>query len=66
MQGSVAVFVSLAAGVGVFASEVRAKSRSPGCTWRFMGSYMWGYESPNMDYKYSYPTYDPSYNLVVE
>ena len=27
-------------------------------TWRFMGSYMWGYKSPNMGYNYSYPTYD--------
>ena len=28
-------------------------------TWRFMGSYKWGYKSPNM---YSYPTYNPVYN----
>ena len=25
-------------------------------TWRFMGSYMWGYKSPNTGYKHSYPT----------
>ena len=27
-----------------------------------MGSYKWGYKSPIMGYKYSYPTYDPTYN----
>ena len=27
-----------------------------------MGSYKWGYKSPNMGYKYSYPTYSPTYN----
>ena len=27
-----------------------------------MGSYKWGYESPNMGNKYSYPTYSPTYN----
>ena len=27
--------------------------------WRFMGSYKWGYKSPNV---YSYPTYNPTYN----
>ena len=31
-------------------------------TWRFMGSYKWGYKSPNMGYTYSYPTYNPTYN----
>ena len=31
-------------------------------TWRFMGSYKWGYTSPNMGYTYSYPTYNPTYN----
>ena len=31
-------------------------------TWRFMGSYKWGYKSPNMGYKYSYPTYNPTYS----
>ena len=31
----------------------------PCCTWRFMGSYKWGYKSPSM---YSYPTYNPIYN----
>ena len=30
--------------------------------WRFMGSYKWGYKSPNMDYNYDYPTYNPAYN----
>ena len=29
---------------------------------RFMGSYKWGYKSPNMGYKYIYPTYNPYYN----
>ena len=29
---------------------------SHGFTWRFMGSYRWGYGSPNMGYKYSYHT----------
>ena len=33
-----------------------------GRTWRFMGSYKWGYKSPNMGYNYSYPTYNPSYD----
>ena len=27
-----------------------------------MGSYKWGYKSPNMAYNYSYPTYKPIYN----
>ena len=27
-----------------------------------MGSYKWAYKSPNMGYKYSYPTYNPTYN----
>ena len=31
-------------------------------TWRFMGSYKWGYMSPKKAYKYSYPTYNPNYN----
>ena len=30
--------------------------------WRFTGTYQWGYKSPNMGYKYSYPTYNPIYN----
>ena len=30
-------------------------------TWRFMGTYKWGYKSPNMGHKYSYPTYNPTY-----
>ena len=25
-----------------------------------MGSYKWGYKSPNMGYNYSYPTYNPT------
>ena len=28
-------------------------------TWRFMGSYKRGYKSPNIGYRYSYPTYNP-------
>ena len=31
-------------------------------TWRFMGSYKWGYKSRNMGYNYSYPTYNPTCN----
>ena len=31
-------------------------------TWRFMGTYKWGCKSPNTGYKYSYPTYNPTYN----
>ena len=27
-----------------------------------MGGYKWGYKSPNMAYKYSYPNYNPIYN----
>ena len=30
-----------------------------GLTWRFMGGYKWSYKSPNMGFKYSYPTYNP-------
>ena len=30
-----------------------------GLTWRYMGAYNWGYQSPNMSYNYSYPTYNP-------
>ena len=33
-----------------------------GSTWRFMGSNKWGYKSPDMGYKYSYPTYNLTYN----
>ena len=29
---------------------------------RFMGSYLWGYNSPNMGYNYCYPTYNPTDN----
>ena len=41
-----------------------AKPKAPGLgiTWRFVGSYKLGYKSPNMGYKYSYPTHSPSYN----
>ena len=31
-------------------------------TWRFMVSYKRSYKSPNIGYKYSYPTYNPTYN----
>ena len=31
-----------------------------------MGSYKWGYKSPNLGYKYSYPTYSPTYNYLLE
>ena len=31
-------------------------------TWRFMGSYKYGYKPPNMSYNYSYLTYNPTYN----
>ena len=31
-------------------------------TWRFMGSYKWGYKSPNIGYNQSYPTYNPTNN----
>ena len=27
-----------------------------------MGSYKWGYKSPNMGYQYSYPTYNLTYS----
>ena len=27
-----------------------------------MRSYKWSYKSRNMDYKYSYPTYNPTFN----
>ena len=33
-----------------------------GDTWKFMGSYKWGYKYPNMGYNYSYPTSNPTYN----
>ena len=33
-----------------------------GVTWRFMGSYKWGYKSPNMGYKYGCLTYNHTYN----
>ena len=31
-------------------------------TWRFMGSYKWGYKSANKGYKYGYLTYNSTYN----
>ena len=31
-------------------------------TWRFMGSYKWGYKSLNTSYNHSSPTYNPTYN----
>ena len=33
-----------------------------GSTWRFSGSYKWGYKPPNMGYNYSYLTYNSTYN----
>ena len=30
-----------------------------------MGTYRWGYKSPNMGYKYCYPTYNPGYKLAM-
>ena len=33
-----------------------------GYTWRFRGSYKWGYKSPSMGYKFSYPTCNATYN----
>ena len=30
-----------------------------------MGSYKWGYKSPNVGCKYSYPTYHPNYFLPM-
>ena len=34
-------------------------------TWRFMGSYKWGYKSKILGYKYSYLTYSPTYNTTT-
>ena len=31
-----------------------------------MGSYKWGYKSPNMGYNYNYPTYNPTRELGGE
>ena len=31
-----------------------------------MGSYKWGYKSPNMGYNRSYPTYNPAYITTHE
>ena len=44
------------------APEATGHPSSQPSTWRFMGSYNWGDKSPNMAYKYSYPTYNPTYN----
>ena len=30
-----------------------------------MGSYKWGYKSPNVGYKSSYPTYNPTHELPM-
>ena len=30
-------------------------------TWRFMGSYKWGYKPLNMGYNYSYSAYNATY-----
>ena len=35
---------------------------SLGSTWRFMGSYKWGYKPPNKGFRYSYLTYNRTYN----
>ena len=40
-------------------SLLRTRQYSGTYTWRFMGSYMGGYTSPNVGYNYSYPTYNP-------
>ena len=34
-------------------------------TWRFMDSYKLGYKSPNMGYRYSYPTYNLTYSYPM-
>ena len=31
-------------------------------TWRFVGSFKWGYKSPTMGYNYGCPTYNRTYN----
>ena len=35
-----------------------------GTTGRCSGSYKWGFESPHMGYRYSHPTYNPTYMYV--
>ena len=44
------------------AREHPVEPRIEPSTWRFIGSYTWGYKSPNMGYKYSYPTNNPTYH----
>ena len=39
-----------------------SSSRIYSYTWRLMDSHKWGFKSPNMGYKHSYPTYHPTYN----
>ena len=49
--------------LGFHAWQLRASGfYGSGATWRFMGGYQWSYKSSNMGYKYSYPTYNPTYN----
>ena len=43
-----------------FAFTPMRKASAP--TWRFMGSYKWGYKSTNMGDSSSYPTYSPTNN----
>ena len=39
-------------------------SKEMGQARRFMGSENWGYESPDMGYKYSYPTYTVDFIVI--
>ena len=48
--------------VGSARALYEGQDMMPNSTWRLMGSYKWGYKSPNMGYNYSYPTYNPTYN----
>ena len=41
-------------GLSTVSSTIQVRSD----TWRFMGSYKWGYKSPNVGYNYSYLTYN--------
>ena len=43
-------------------SRCSSSSRIYSYTWRLMDSHKWGFKSPNMGYKHSYPTYHPTYN----
>ena len=49
---------------GSYTASFKGRNCNRDSTWRFMGSCKWGYESPNMGYKYSnsYPTCNPTYN----